>query len=145
MKQNNKLILLTILLLCISCGRTYREEDLTQTTLTKEDSLKIREQQIKENLEKTNQIVINKEKERILSYIKRNAWQTKEIDGVFIEILKQSKGKKIQQGKRQSNPNQWGLCNNYKRIRKRWTRHCLPSRSEQPNDGTQMVSQPYER
>lgn len=98
MKQNNKLILLSLLLLCISCGRTYREEDLTQTTLTKEDSLKMREQQIKENLEKTNQIVINKEKERILSYIKRNAWQTKEIDGVFIEILKQSKGKKIQQG-----------------------------------------------
>lgn len=98
MKQNNKLILLTLLLLNLSCGRTYREEDLTQHTLTKEDSLRIKEQQIKENLEKTNQIVINKEKERIHSHIARTTWQTKEIDGIFLEITKESKGKKIQQG-----------------------------------------------
>ena len=98
MKQNNKLILLTILLLCISCGRTYREEDLTQTTLTKEDSLKIREQQIKENLEKTNQIIKNKEKDRIKSYIARNNWQAEETNGVFIQTIKEGKGKLIEQG-----------------------------------------------
>ena len=41
-------------------------------------------------------IVIKKELERIKSYVERNSWQVKEIDGIFLEIISQTKGGKIQ-------------------------------------------------
>lgn len=96
MSLNNKILIISLLLLTISCGRKYAEEDLTAQTLTKEDSLRIREEKIKESLEKTNQIVIKKERERIKAYSERNSWKLKEIDGVFLEIISESKGKKIE-------------------------------------------------
>lgn len=96
MKIINKLIPIIILIFAVSCSRSYREEDLTQKVLSKEDSLRIKEEKIEDRLEKNNQIVIKKELERIKSYVKRNSWQVKEIDGVFFEIISQSKGKKIQ-------------------------------------------------
>lgn len=97
MKTKTLLLILTIVL-TISCGRTYREEDLTQTTLTQQDSLKQRQAQIKENLEKTNQIIIEKELERIQSFVERNSWKVKETDGVFIQHLDNGNNKPLKEG-----------------------------------------------
>ena len=96
MKTIVKLLPLIFLLLIVSCSRSYREEDLTEKVLSKEDSLRIREEKIEDRLEKNNQIVIKKELERIKSYVERNSWQVKEIDGIFLEIISQTKGGKIQ-------------------------------------------------
>ena len=87
MKIINKLFPIIILIFAVSCSRSYREEDLTQKVLSKEDSLRIKEEKIEDRLEKNNQIVIKKELERIKSYVERNSWQVKEIDGVFFEII----------------------------------------------------------
>ncbi|MBR5253627.1 MAG: FKBP-type peptidyl-prolyl cis-trans isomerase [Bacteroidales bacterium] len=96
MKAINKLILFTILLLTFSCGRRYQEEDLTEKTLTKEDSIRLRNEKIEESLRTTNQIVIKKELEKIKSYIERNSWKVKEKDGIFIEIISKINEKKLQ-------------------------------------------------
>lgn len=95
MKTITKLLPLIFLLFVVSCSRSYREEDLTEKVLSKEESLRIKEEKIEDRLEKNNQIVIKKELERIKSYVERNSWQVKEIDGVFLEIISQNKGKKI--------------------------------------------------
>lgn len=87
MKILIRLFLILIIILNISCGRSYREEDLTEKTPTIEDSIRQKQAQIKENLEKTNQIIIEKELERIQSFIERNSWQVEQKDGVYIQLL----------------------------------------------------------
>ncbi len=96
MKILINLVLLSTLLGIFSCSRSYREEDLTQQTLSKEDSLRIKEEKIEKRLEKNNQIVVKKEIERIKSYVARNSWHVEEVDGIFLEIISQNKGKKLQ-------------------------------------------------
>ena len=96
MKHNNKIILLLLLItLNLSCGRNYREEDLTQKIPTKEDSIRMRNEKIEESLVKTNQIVIKKELEKIKSYIERNSWKVIEKNGIFYEIISKSEEKNI--------------------------------------------------
>jgi FKBP-type peptidyl-prolyl cis-trans isomerase len=96
MKHNNKIILLLLLItLNLSCGRNYREEDLTQKIPTKEDSIRMRNEKIEESLVKTNQIVIKKELEKIKSYVERNSWKVIEKNGIFYEIISKSEEKKI--------------------------------------------------
>ena len=70
MKIINKLFPIIILIFAVSCSRSYREEDLTQKVLSKEDSLRIKEEKIEDRLEKNNQIVIKKELERMREYKK---------------------------------------------------------------------------
>ena len=50
MKTIVKLLPLIFLLLIVSCSRSYREEDLTEKVLSKEDSLRIREEKIEDSL-----------------------------------------------------------------------------------------------
>ncbi len=105
MKQLINLLLMIFLLVNFSCGRSscgrsYREEDLTQEIKTEQDSIRERQALIKENLEKTNQIVIAKELEKIRTFIERNSWQMQEKEGVFIQILDKGNGKAFQDGER---------------------------------------------
>jgi FKBP-type peptidyl-prolyl cis-trans isomerase len=102
MKRLINLLLMIFLLINYSCGRSYREEDLTQEIKTEQDSIKERQALIKENLEKTNQIVIAKELEKIRTFIERSSWQMQEKDGVFIQILDKGNSKTFQDGEKLS-------------------------------------------
>ena len=46
MKAITKLLPLIFLLFVVSCSRSYREEDLTEKVLSKEDSLRIKEETV---------------------------------------------------------------------------------------------------
>ena len=51
MKIINKLFPIIILIFAVSCSRSYREEDLTEKVLSKEDSIRIKEEKIEDKEE----------------------------------------------------------------------------------------------
>ncbi len=94
----NLSIILAAVVVLVSCSRSYKEEDLTMEALSKEDSLKIRTEQTDEKLMETNKVLLQKERDRILSYAQRRAWTLQEVKGSFVQIIKQGDGQSLQQG-----------------------------------------------
>lgn len=72
-----------------SCGRSYTEEDLSESGLSV-DSLSLAKEREEKLLMETNKIMIAKEQERISAYAQRRGWKMEFLDGVFVQILTES-------------------------------------------------------
>ena len=89
---------LLLLVLCLSCGRRYAEEDISPQAVAARDSLQNTAADNREKLMETNKVLLNKERERISAYAERRGWQMELVQGVFIQITDPGNGKPFAQG-----------------------------------------------
>ncbi len=86
--------------LLVCCTRNYNEEDLTVSVQTREEKAREEQEQKEERLVKTNRVLLQKEKERIVSYFSRRGWKMQEVKGVWVEIIRQGEGGRLAEGER---------------------------------------------
>ena len=87
-----------IAVLFFSCGRDYREEDITPEAMRKKDSLTVREEKMNDGLEKTNKVMLKKEEDKIRTYAERRGWNVEQRQGVFIQVVEKGGSVSVRDG-----------------------------------------------